>query len=63
MQGDTVKEGQAGCLLSEACRLFGLAGGYRMPGARLELLKVEWICGPVVLPGAGEERKEGKEHE
>jgi hypothetical protein len=31
-------------LLEEAAELFALSGGWRMPGAKLDLEKIQWLC-------------------
>ncbi len=61
MQRRAGEEPDGRSMLSEAGRLFALAGGYCMPGVRLDLSEVEWLFRARDLAGAREESNDEKE--
>ena len=44
IQKDSMEFLPEASLLAEAARIFALSGGWRMPGAKLDLEKIQWIC-------------------
>jgi hypothetical protein len=56
-----IDESANSSLLEEAAKLFALAGGYRLPIARLSLNQAIWISGP--WPWSPVAKMEGKDQE